>query len=99
MFFNNPIKASEIQEEYNLYLQSWDENIILAKKYMNDAESYLKEGDILTSCSSQRKASTYGVIATESLIKAQNLIPNESNDIRGLEEGLKKWKALDDFCN
>tara|TARA_B100000700_G_scaffold323970_1_gene428986 strand:+ start:1026 stop:1355 length:330 start_codon:yes stop_codon:yes gene_type:complete len=89
--------AGETDKAYESYINSWQENIILARKMLTDAENSLSNGDMLASCTSQRKASIYGLEATRSRIKAFRVV-GDNSQIELLEEGLKKWKALGDFC-
>ncbi|WP_320667493.1 hypothetical protein [Prochlorococcus sp. MIT 1307] len=84
-------------EDFESYMQEWNEKRELATQYLRDAERALKEGDEAISCTTQRKASKYGIEATESLIKAMKI--NGSTDgIENFELGLNKWRELRDFC-
>ena len=58
------------ENSYDYYMKNWDENISMAKNYLDQAEQALEENDILLSCANQLKASEYGIKATESRIKA-----------------------------
>ena len=84
--------------DYDQYMHTWDENIVLAKEYLREAEKSLNNGDALDSCVNQRKASEYGLIATEARISAAE-IKAENDIIPNLQDGLKKWKAFGDFCS
>ena len=82
---------------FETYMQSWNEKRELATKYLLDAEKALKEGDEASACVIQRKASKYGIEATQSLIKAMTI--NGSTDgLENFEAGLNKWRELGDFC-
>ena len=84
-------------EDFESYMQVWNEKRELATQYLLDAEKSLKEGDEATACVTQRKASKYGIEATESLIKAMEI--NGSTDgLENFESGLNKWRELGDFC-
>ena len=82
---------------YDQHISSWNENIQLAQKYLNNAELAIKNGDYLDSCFNQRKASEFGLIATKARIEAAE-IKGENDLILNLQNGLKKWKAFGDFC-
>ena len=83
--------------DFESYMQEWNDKRELATQYLLDAEKALKEGDEATGCVAQRKASKYGIEATESLIKAMKI--NGSTDgLENFESGLNKWKELGDFC-
>ena len=86
-----------LEQEYDNYMNTWTENIILARNFLDKAQESLNNGDPLESCFNQRKASEYGLIATQSRIKAEE-IQGDLSLIPNLEEGLKKWKAFADFC-
>jgi len=84
-------------ENFDMYMQEWNEKRELATQYLLDAEKALKEGDEATACITQRRASKYGIEATESLIKAMKI--NGSTDgLENFESGLNKWRELGDFC-
>ncbi len=75
----------------------WNEKRELASQYLLKAEVYFKEGNELEGCASQQRASSYGIEATEALIKAMELNgAQEGTD--DLEAGLNKWRELGDFC-
>ena len=83
--------------DFELYMQEWNSKRELATQYLLDAEKALKEGDEATGCATQRKASQYGIEATESLIKAMKI--NGSIDgLDNIKSGLNKWRELKDFC-
>ena len=90
--------CAESSEKFDSYMQQWDEKRELATQYLLQAEKYLKEGDELSGCSSQEKASKYGIEATQALINAMKI--NDSTEgIQDLKAGLNKWKELGDFCS
>ena len=85
------------QDVFEDYMNNWTEKKTMASKYLLKAEEAFKNGDELTGCAIQKKASKYGIEATYSLIKAMEV--NESTDgLENLETGLNKWKELGDFC-
>ena len=97
LLFPNPTFASS-EIRYQEYMAIWDENISLAKRYLQETEIALNQGDTLVACSSQRKASQYGILATKSRIKADKL-KGFSDGIENLEIGLKKWEELGNSCS
>ena len=82
---------------YEEYMDDWNKNISLAKKYLNDTQIALDQEDTLVACSSQRKASEYGIKATKSRIKADKL-KGFLEEIPNLEDGLARWEAFGNFC-
>ncbi len=91
------ILAADSEDAFQSYMNVWNEKRELASKYLLEAETALKEGDVLTGCAKQKIASQYGVYATESLIKAIKLKGN-SQEIENLQSGLNKWKEIGDYC-
>ena len=90
--------TSVFAEDFESYMHEWDKKRELATEYLLRAEKSLKEGDKSTGCFNQRKASQYGIEATESLIQAMKI--NGSTDgIANFQSGLNKWRELGDFCN
>ena len=79
------------------YFSEWSYKSDLARKYLLEAEASFKEGDVVSACIYQKKASQYGIEATESLIQAfkEN---GSGEDISNITNGLNKWKELRDFC-
>ena len=95
---NNKSAVAESLENYDSYMSKWDKNIALASEYLRKAEVSMKEGNPVEGCKNQKKASSYGIKATESLIKAFR-ISGTTDDLSVFESGLNKWKELGDFCN
>ena len=95
-FGGNIVIASE-KKEFSSYMQGWTDNKDLASKLLKEAEDAFKNGDELSGCALQVKASKKGVEATESLIKAMEI--NGSIDgLDNLQVGLNKWRELGRLC-
>ena len=86
-----------IAGDFEAYMQEWDQKRELATQHLLDAEKALKAGDKLNGCLQQRRASKYGIEATESLIKAMKL-NGSMDEFENFESGLNKWRELGDFC-
>ena len=84
-------------QDFESYMYEWNDKRELATQYLLEAEKALKEGDKTTGCTKQRKASKYGIEATESLIKAMK-IHGSIDGLENFESGLNKWRELGDFC-
>ena len=69
----------------------------MATQYLYQAEKFLKEGNKEKGCANQKKASKYGIEATQSLIKAMK-INGSTYGLANFESGLNKWRELGDFC-
>ena len=95
------VSASDLDLDLNLdyqdLLNSWEQNIVMARQYLDKAEESLRDGDTLQACVDQRKASKYGLVATKSKIEAEKLIGN-TEQVKLLNKGLIKWKAFSEFC-
>ena len=84
---------SDLEMELNIFYQKQQK----ASKILKEIESELKNGSRDRVCKRQRKAASYAIEATESLIKV--LINNDSKtEIEKLQSGLDKWKELRDNC-
>ncbi len=88
---------ADVGVDFNNYMKAWNENIELAAQYLKNAETEFLNGDALQGCVEQRKAASYGISATESLLKAFKL-SGSTDDLSGVQSGLAKWKELRDFC-
>ncbi len=95
--FNANVGLAVSENDFDKYMLEWDQKREMASQYLIQAETALREGDELTSCSIQKKASKYGIEATLSLIKAFE-ISGKEQEIVDLESGLNKWRELGDFC-
>ncbi|KGG12533.1 MULTISPECIES: HEPN domain-containing protein [Prochlorococcus] len=96
LWWQYPVLASE-EIEFKTYMNSWNENIEKASRYLKEAEAEFKRGDELQGCVKQRQAAKYGIKGTESLIKAFE-ISESTSDLSNIQSGLDKWKELRDFC-
>ena len=68
-----------------------------ASKILKEIETDLKDGSRDRVCARQREAASYGIEATESLIKAFKTNGSESQ-MENLQAGLDKWRELRDYC-
>ena len=64
---------------------------------LKEIEIDLKDGSRDKDCARQREAASYGIEATESLIKAFK-INGSKTEIENLQAGLEKWRELRDYC-
>ena len=93
---DNIVLASE-GKDFSSYMSDWTKKKELASKLLRDAENAFKDGDELSGCAIQVKASKKGIEATQSLIKAMEI--NGSTDgLENLVFGLNKWKELGAMC-
>ena len=84
-------------QDYEKYMEEWNDKRELATKYLLEAEEDLKIGNKASSCEKQRKAGTYGIKATKSLMEAMKL-NGSTYGLENIESGLRKWEELRDFC-
>ena len=96
LFIGNTVSAS-LEDDFQNRLLIWEDNISEARNYLRKAEKLFKDGNYNQACKSQKKASNYGVIATNSLIKAF-VLNDDSEDIKYLEIALEKWKNIGSLC-
>ena len=89
--------AYAVVKDFELYMKDWNDKRELATQYLLEAEEAFKEGDEAIGCVIQRKASKYGIEATQSLIIAMKLNGSDQG-VENFEYGLNKWKELGDFC-
>ncbi len=92
----NFASANQISE-FETYMNDWNQKRELASQLLIEAEKSFKEGDELSGCVAQRKAGSYGIEASNSLIKAMEA-NGSSEGIDNIKSGLAKWKELADFC-
>ena len=85
------------ESEFDTNISNFYQKQEKARKILREIETELKDGSRVRVCTKQREAASYGIEATESLIKA--LKKNGSKtDIEDLEAGLDRWKELRDYC-
>ncbi|AIQ97449.1 hypothetical protein EW15_1357 [Prochlorococcus sp. MIT 0801] len=68
-----------------------------ASKILKEIEIDLKDGSRDRVCARQREAASYGIEATESLIKAFKT-NGSASQMKNLQAGLDKWRELRDYC-
>tara|TARA_Y100001968_G_scaffold282354_1_gene280176 strand:- start:239 stop:568 length:330 start_codon:yes stop_codon:yes gene_type:complete len=84
---------SDFEMNLNIFYQQQQK----ASKILKEIETELKNGSRDRVCKRQREAASYGIEATESLIKI--LKSNGSKiEIDKLQSGLDKWRELRDNC-
>ena len=95
MFFGAISVYSKTEIEVNLsdFYQKQEK----ASKMLKEIEADLKDGSRDRVCKRQKKAASYGIEATQSLIKALKANSSET-DIKYLQKGLDKWTELRDNC-
>ena len=89
-----PVKA---ETEFEMYLSDFYQKQERASKILKEIETDLKDGSKDRACTRQREAASYGIEATESLIKAFKINGSESQ-IENIQAGLDKWRELRDYC-
>ena len=91
-----PVKA---ETEFEMYLSDFYQKQEQASKILKEIENDLKDGSKERVCARQREAASYGIEATESLIKAFRINGNGTKtEIENLLAGLDKWRELRDYC-
>ncbi len=89
-----PINA---ESEFEMYLNDFYQKQEKASKILKEIETDLKDGSRDRVCARQREAASYGIEATESLIKAFK-INSSKTEMENLQAGLDKWRELRDYC-
>tara|TARA_Y100001968_G_scaffold297824_1_gene307228 strand:- start:466 stop:795 length:330 start_codon:yes stop_codon:yes gene_type:complete len=89
-----PINANT---EFETYLNDFYKKQEKASQILKEIETDLKNGSRDNVCARQRKAASYGIKATESLIKAFKFNSSKTQ-MKNLEAGLNKWRELRDYC-
>ena len=89
-----PVNA---ESEFEMYLNDFYQKQEEASKILKEIETDLKDGSRDRHCARQRKAASYGIEATESLIKAFKTNGSKTQ-IENLQAGLDKWRELRDYC-
>ena len=83
--------------EFEIYLSDFYQKQDQASKILREIERDLKDGSRDKVCERQREAASFGIEATESLIKAFKIRGTES-EMENLQAGLDKWRELRDYC-
>ena len=96
LLFSSVIPVSA-ESEFELYLSDFYLKQEKAGKILKEIETDLKNGSRDRVCARQREAASYGIEATESLIKAFKTNGSESQ-MENLQAGLDKWRELRDYC-
>ena len=85
------------ESEFEMYLSDFYKKQEKASKILKEIEIDLKDGSRDKVCARQREAASYGIEATESLIRAFKINGSES-EMENLQAGLDKWRELRDYC-
>ena len=92
-----PAISVNAESEFEMYLSDFYQKQEKASKILKEIETDLKDGSRDRVCARQRKAASYGIEATESLIKAFKINGSKA-EIENLQAGLDKWRELRDYC-
>ena len=96
LLFSSVISVNA-ESEFEMYLSDFFQKQEKASKILKEIETDLKDGSRDRVCARQREAASYGIEATESLIKAFKTNGSET-EMENLEAGLNKWRELRDYC-
>ena len=96
LLFSAVISANA-ESEFEMYLSDFYQKQEKASKILKEIEIDLKDGSRDRVCARQREAASYGIEATESLIKAFKTNGSKT-EMENLQAGLDKWKELRDYC-
>ena len=96
LLFSSVISANA-GSEFEMYLSDFYQKQEKASKILKEIETDLKDGYRDRVCARQREAASYGIEATESLIKAFKTNGSKT-EIENLQAGLDKWRELRDYC-
>ena len=96
LLFSSVISANA-ESEFEMYLNDFYQKQEKASKILKGIETDLKDGSRDRVCARQREAASYGIEATESLIKAFKTNGSKT-EIENLQAGLDKWRELRDYC-
>ena len=96
LLFSSVISASA-ESEFEMYLADFYQKQEKASKILKEIETDLKDGSRDRGCARQREAASYGIEATESLIKAFKTNSSKT-EMENLQAGLDKWRELRDYC-
>ena len=89
-----PVNA---ESEFEMYLTDFYQKQEKASRILKEIEIDLKDGSRDSVCARQKEAASYGIEATESLIKAFK-INSSASQMENLQAGLDKWRELRDYC-
>ena len=95
LFFS--VISVNAESEFEIYLSDFYQKQERASKILKEIETDLKDGSRDRVCARQREAASYGIEATESLIKAFK-INGSISQMESLQAGLDKWRELKDYC-
>ena len=96
LLFSSVISVNA-ESEFEMYLNDFYQKQEKASKLLKEIETDLKDGSRDRVCSRQREAASYGIEATESLIKAFKTNGSKT-EMDNLQAGLDKWRELRDYC-
>ena len=96
LLFSSVISANA-ESEFEMYLSDFYQKQAKATKILKEIETDLKDGSRDRVCARQREAASYGIEATESLIKAFKTNGSKT-EMENLQAGLDKWRELRDYC-
>ena len=96
LLFSSVISANA-ESEFEMYLRDFYQKQEKASNILKEIEIDLKDGSRDRVCARQREAASYGIEATESLIKAFKTNGSKT-EIENLQAGLDKWRELRDYC-
>ena len=96
LLFSSVISANA-ESEFKMYLSDFYQKQEKASKILKEIETDLKDGSRDRVCARQREAASYGIEATESLIKAFKT-NGSITEMENLQAGLDKWRELRDYC-
>ena len=96
LLFSSVISVNA-ESEFEIYLTDFYQKQEKASKILKEIETDLKDGSRDRVCARQREAASYGIEATESLIKAFKTNGSKT-EIENLQAGLDKWRELRDYC-
>ena len=96
ILFSSVISANA-ESEFEMYLSDFYQKQEKASKILKEIETDLKDGSRDRVCARQREAASYGIEATESLIKVFKTNGSKT-EMDNLQTGLDKWKELRDYC-
>ena len=96
LLFSSVISVNA-ESEFEIYLIDFYQKQEKASKILKEIETDLKDGSRDRVCARQREAASYGIEATESLIKSFKTNGSKSQ-MENLQAGLDKWRELRDYC-